>query len=170
LCDAALVGGSQLALHPGLALGYSKLRLLSKDGISRPFDEDCDGFVRAETISVVFLQKRKDSKRIYANVVYSSSNNDGYKSEGSTFPSKIMQQSLLENFYKTINFDPANIDLIEAHATSTKLGDPEELAAIDEVFNKKSERAKVLTVGSVKSNMGHAESASAMASIAKILL
>ncbi|CAG9798235.1 unnamed protein product [Chironomus riparius] len=170
LCDTALVGGSQLILNSRTAIEYSRLGLLAKDGISRPYDVDASGFVRAETICVLLLQRRKDSKRIYANVVYSSSNNDGFKEEGHTFPSRVMHQQLMEHFYKNINFDPSNVNFVEAHATSTKLGDPEELAAIDKVFNKSSERSKILTVGSVKSNMGHAEAASAMSSLTKVLL
>ncbi|KAL7030367.1 hypothetical protein ACKWTF_006628 [Chironomus riparius] len=170
LCDSALVGGSQILLNIGSTAEYMRLGILAKDGICRPFDEDASGFTRAESISVLFLQKRKDSKRIYANVVYSSSNNDGFKKEGASFPSKIMQQNLIESFYKTIKFDPANINFVEAHATGTKLGDPEELAAIDEVFAKRTGRSKTLTIGSVKSNMGHAEAASGMASMAKIIL
>ncbi|XP_070505890.1 fatty acid synthase-like [Chironomus tepperi] len=170
VCDSALVGGSQVILNCGLTSEYMKLKILAKDGISRPFDEDASGFTRAESICVMFLQRRKDSKRIYANVVYSSSNNDGFKKEGASFPSKIMQQQLIENFYQTIKLDPANVNFVEAHATGTKLGDPEELAAIDEVFAKRSLRSKTLTIGSVKSNMGHAEAASGMASMAKILL
>ncbi|XP_070505897.1 fatty acid synthase-like isoform X2 [Chironomus tepperi] len=170
LCDSALVGGTQLILNCGTTIEYSRLGILSKDGVSRPFDEDASGFTRAESISVMFLQRRKDSKRIYANVVYSSSNNDGFKKEGASFPSKIMQQKLIENFYQTIKLDPANVNFVEAHATGTKLGDPEELAAIDEVFAKRTGRCKTLTIGSVKSNMGHAESASGMASMAKIIL
>ncbi|XP_070505891.1 fatty acid synthase-like [Chironomus tepperi] len=170
LCDSALVGGSQILLNCGSTAEYMRLSILAKDGICRPFDEDATGFTRAETICVMFLQKRKDSKRIYANVVYSSSNNDGFKKEGASFPSKIMQQQLIENFYQTIKLDPVNVNFVEAHATGTKLGDPEELAAIDEVFAKRTGRSKTLTIGSVKSNMGHAEAASGMASMAKIIL
>ncbi|XP_070505887.1 fatty acid synthase-like [Chironomus tepperi] len=170
VCDSALVGGSQIILNCGSTLEYTKLGILSKDGISRPFDEEASGFTRSESICIMFLQKRKDSKRIYTNVVYSSSNNDGFKKEGASFPSKIMQQQLIENFYQTIKLDPANVNFVEAHATGTKLGDPEELAAIDEVFAKRTGRSKTLTIGSVKSNMGHAEAASGMASMAKIIL
>lgn len=136
----------------------------------RPFDENATGFSRADTICVIFLQRRKDSKRVYANLVYSCSNNDGFKKEGASFPSKIMQQRLIEDFYKTLKFDPGQVNYVEAHSTGTKLGDPEEVAAIDEVFCKNNNRRNALVIGSVKSNMGHAEAASGMASIAKILI
>ncbi|XP_070498587.1 fatty acid synthase-like [Chironomus tepperi] len=169
LCDAALVGGTQLILTNGLS-EYTKLGVLSADGISRPFDENASGFVRAETVCVIFLQKFKDSKRIYANVVYSSSNNDGFKEEGISFPSRELQQRLMEEFYQKVSVDPLKINFVEAHSTGTRLGDPEEVASIDEVFSKNKIRSKQLIIGSVKSNMGHSEAASGMSSIAKVLV
>lgn len=144
--------------------------MLAKDGVSRPFDENATGFTRADTICVILLQKLKDSKRIYANLVYSSSNNDGFKKEGITFPSRVMQRKLIEEFYKTIKINPEMINFVESHTTGTKLGDPEEVSAIDETFCKSRGENNELTIGSVKSNMGHAEAASGMASIAKIIL
>lgn len=80
-----------------------------------------------------------------------------------------MQQKLIEEFFKESSIDPNLVNFVEAHSTGTKLGDPEEVAAIDEVFCKK-QRSKPLLIGSVKSNMGHAEASSGVASIAKILL
>lgn len=113
----------------------------------------------------------KDSKRVYAKLLHSNINNDGFKKEGSTFPSKIMQQKLMEEFFEQSKLDPDCVSFIEAHSTGTQKGDPEEVAAIDAVFcGKNRKRKKPLPIGSVKSNMGHAESASAVASVAKILL
>lgn len=145
-----------------------RLGLVTIDGISKPFDTDASGFIRAETICAVFLQKRKDSKRVYGQIMYTLANNDGFKTEGSTMPSKIMQQRLMEEFYRDINFNPARVGIFEAHATSTQGGDFQELAAIDEIFGKS--RDEKLVIGSVKANMGHAEAASGMASLAKILI
>lgn len=102
--------------------------------------------------------------------MYTNSNNDGFKKEGSSFPSKIMQQKLIEEFFKESKIDPSLVNFVEAHSTGTKLGDPEEVSAIDEVFCKNKNRSKPLPIGSVKSNMGHAEASSGVASIAKILL
>lgn len=81
-----------------------------------------------------------------------------------------MQQKLMEDFFRDSKIDPTLIDFVEAHSTGTRLGDPEEIAAIDEVYCKNRKRLKPLAVGSVKSNMGHAEASSGVASIAKILL
>lgn len=119
---------------------------------------------------MLFLQRQKNSKRVYAKLCYTNSNNDGFKKEGSSFPSKVMQQQLIEEFFKESKIDPSLVNFVEAHSTGTKLGDPEEVAAIDEVFCKGVNRKKPLPIGSVKSNMGHAEASSGVASIAKILL
>lgn len=140
---------------------------LDKNGISRPFDENANGFVRAETICAVFLQKSSDAKRVYAQLVYTKSNNDGFKTEGFYFPSRSSHKKLLTAFYKDINIDPSTISYVEAHATGTVAGDPQESWAITEVFCK--DRTTALPIGSVKSNIGHAESASTMASLAKVL-
>ncbi|KAG5675543.1 hypothetical protein PVAND_005439 [Polypedilum vanderplanki] len=170
-CDSAIVGGSQLVLNLTSTVEYSRLRILAPDGeFCRPFDENATGFTRADTISVIFLQRQKDSKRVYAQLMHTNSNNDGFKKEGSSFPSRVMQQKLMEDFFKQSKIDPSLIDFVEAHSTGTRLGDPEEVAAIDEVFCKNKHRKKPLPIGSVKSNMGHAEASSGVASIAKILL
>jgi fatty acid synthase, animal type len=144
--------------------------VLDKDGISRPFDQHAAGFSRADAVCAIFLQRMKDSKRVYAKLLYTNINNDGFKKEGSTFPSRIMQQKLMDEFFLQSKIDPNCVSFIEGHSTGTTKGDPEEVAAIDAVFCKNKKRSKPLPIGSVKSNMGHAESASAFASIAKVLL
>lgn len=102
----------------------------------------------------MFLQRQKNSKRVYAKLCYTNSNNDGFKKEGSSFPSRVMQQKLIEDFFKESNIDPSLVNFVEAHSTGTKMGDPEEVAAIDAVFCKSVNRQKPLPIGSVKSNMG----------------
>lgn len=145
-----------------------RLRVLANDGFCRPFDKAASGFSRADTVCVMFLQKQKDSKRIYANLLYVSSNNDGFKPEGSSFPSRILQQKLFEECFMNMKMDPNLVSYVEAHSTGTILGDAEEVAAIDGAYCKN--RPKPLPIGSIKSNMGHAEASSAIASCAKIFL
>ncbi|KAG5675346.1 hypothetical protein PVAND_005256 [Polypedilum vanderplanki] len=168
VCDAAIVGGLQLNLNTTTFTEYTGLGILSPDGIPRPYDEDATGFTRAESICSVFLQKRKDSKRIYAQLVHSLSNNDGFKIEGQSLPSREMQVKLMDDFYQKVNVDIRDVKFIEAHATGTKKGDPLEVSAIDEVLCKN--REDPLIIGTVKSNMGHAEAASGVVSITKIAL
>ena len=144
--------------------------LLSQNGESRPFDENGSGYVRSEAICVVFLQKMEDSKRVYAEVVHVKTNNDGFKDDGWSYPSKEMQMRLMKEFYEEIKLDPSKIDFIEAHSTGTKVGDPQEVIAIDEIFCNKKQRSKPLTIGSVKSNTGHCEATACLTSIAKVLM
>lgn len=116
---------------------------------------------------MIFLQRAKDSKRVYANLLYSKINCDGFKTEGITYPSGQMQEKLLTEFYRDINVDPRTINYVEAHSTGTQVGDPEECRALDHVFC--TNRDKPLLVGSVKSNIGHSESTSGVCSIAKMI-
>ncbi|CAO1315088.1 unnamed protein product [Diamesa serratosioi] len=167
-CDSAIVGGSNLLLNPLLTLQFANVGVLSANGSCRPFDKDAAGYARAESVCIVFIQKVKDAKRVYTEVLYSKTNCDGYKEEGITYPSGLMQRQLLEEFYKEIKIDPRTVDFIEAHGTGTFVGDPEECNAIDQVFC--TGRDTPLPIGSVKSNMGHSEPVSGVCSIAKIIL
>lgn len=142
--------------------------MLAPNGYCRPFDKDATGYTRAEAICVLYLQKAKDSKRIYTNLLYSKTNCDGYKEEGITYPSGKMQMKLLKEFYEDLNIPPSSVDFVEAHSTGTVVGDPEECRALDIVFC--TGRETPLPVGSVKSNMGHSESTSGACSIAKVIL
>jgi acyl transferase domain-containing protein len=78
-----------------------------------------NGFARAEAVCVVFLQKARDAKRIYAKIVHAKTNCDGYKEEGITFPSHLIQTKLMEQFYEECHINPASVDFVEAHATGT---------------------------------------------------
>ncbi|XP_014477063.1 PREDICTED: fatty acid synthase [Dinoponera quadriceps] len=166
-CDAAIVGGANLCLHPYVSLQFSRLGVLSPDGRSKVFDADADGYARSETISVAFLQKAKDAKRIYARIVYGKTNCDGFKEQSITFPSSRMQGELLRECYQDCGVPPHILSYLECHGTGTKVGDPEEINAIDSVCIKG--RTTPLLVGSVKSNLGHSEPASGMCQIAKVI-
>jgi fatty acid synthase len=97
-----------------------RLGVLSSDGYCRPFDKQGSGYTRSEAISVLFLQKAKNAKRVYANILHSKTNCDGYKEEGITFPSRKMQTKLLKEFYEEINIDPRTISYVEAHCTGNR--------------------------------------------------
>lgn len=100
--------------------------------------------------------------------MYSKTNCDGFKSEGLHYPSGNVHMELLKEFYEDIDVPPNSVQYVEAHATGTAAGDPEECKALDEVFC--SGRNQPLLVGSVKSNMGHAEASSGVCSIVKVIL
>lgn len=139
--------------------------VLAPDGHCRPFDNKACGYTRSESVAVIYIQKAKESKRVYAQLMYTKTNCDGYKEEGITYPSGKIQMKLLKEFYQEINFDPSVISYMEAHSTGTIVGDPEECHALDSVICQN--RNIPLPVGSVKSNMGHSESTSGICSIAK---
>lgn len=142
--------------------------VIAKDGYCRPFDEKASGYTRSESICVMYLQRARDAKRVYANVVYSKANCDGFKLEGITYPSGEIQEALLTEFYDDLQLNPTSVTYVEAHSTGTFVGDPEECKALDNIFCQN--RKQPLIVGSVKSNIGHTESVSGACSIAKAIL
>ncbi|XP_014471165.1 PREDICTED: fatty acid synthase-like [Dinoponera quadriceps] len=167
-CDGAIVGGLNLLLKPTNALQFHKLNMLSMDGKCKTFDATGDGYVRAEAVVAVYLQRAKDARRVYATVVHTKTNTDGNKSQGITYPSGDMQNQLMREVYSEAGLSPADVTYVEAHGTGTKVGDPEEVNSIDRLFCK--DRKTPLLLGSVKSNMGHAESASGLCALAKVLI
>ncbi|XP_050299271.1 fatty acid synthase-like isoform X2 [Anthonomus grandis grandis] len=167
-CDAALVGSANLLISGGCSLQFARLGVLSPEGRCRPFDIDGLGYVRAEAASIILLQKAKDSKRIYARIVHTKTNCDGYKEHGITYPSGVAQYNLLKEIYLESGIRPADMSYIEAHGTGTIVGDPEETNAIDEFFTPG--RSTPLLIGSCKSSIGHSEPVSALCSIVKVIL
>lgn len=122
--------------------------------------------MRSEAVTIVYLQKAKNAKRNYATFVYAKTNCDGFKEEGISYPSLSMQKNLLEEFYDDCSVNPEQLSYMEAHATGTSAGDPVEVAAIDKALCSK--RTTALLMGSVKSNLGHAEPASGLCQLAKV--
>lgn len=140
--------------------------VLSADGYCKPFDMSGSGYMRSEAIVIVYLQKAKDARRIYATYVYGKTNCDGFKQEGITHPSFSMQKNLLEEFYDECGVIPEKLSYIEAHGTGTLVGDPVEVDAIDQALC--SRRTTPLLMGSVKSNLGHSEPVSGLCQVAKV--
>lgn len=167
-CDAAIVGGLNLTLKPANALQFHNLNMLSQDGKCKAFDSTVNGYARAEAVVAIYLQKANDARRVYATVIHSKTNTDGNKSEGITYPSGNMQNQLMREVYSEAGVNPADVIYVEAHGTGTKVGDPEEINSIDRLFCK--DRKTPLLLGSVKSNMGHAEPASGLCAVAKVLI
>ncbi|EZA60541.1 hypothetical protein DMN91_010029 [Ooceraea biroi] len=167
-CDAAIVGGMNLLLKPANSLQFHKLGMLSSDGKCKAFDATGKGYVRAEALVAIYLQKAKDARRVYATVVHTKTNMDGYKFQGITYPNGEMQNQLMREVYSETGINPADIVYVEAHGTGTKVGDPEEINSVDQLFCK--DRKTPLLIGSVKSNMGHSEPCSGLCSIAKVLI
>ncbi|XP_057664642.1 fatty acid synthase [Diorhabda carinulata] len=167
-CDSAIVGGVNLLLKPTSSLQFHRLGMLSPQGMCKAFDASGNGYVRSEAAVVVLLQKVSSAKRVYATVLGAKTNTDGNKEQGITFPSGSMQNKLIREVYEEIGVQPQEVSYIEAHGTGTKVGDPQEVNSIADFFCKN--RTDPLLIGSVKSNMGHAEPASGLCSLAKIVI
>jgi len=106
---------------------------LSSDGYCRPFDIGANGYSRSEAVGAIYLQKAKHAKRIYAICPCIKTNSDDYKEEGITYPSTLMQSTLLMEIYNECGIPTSYLDYIEAHGTGTKVGDPQEVNAIHNV-------------------------------------
>ena len=169
----ALAGGVNLILHPNAHIIFSKMGALSPEGRCRTFDAGANGFVRSEGCGIVLLKRLKDAERdgdnILAIIKGTAINQDG-KSNGLIAPNGLAQQQVLRDALQKANMLADNIDYVEAHGTGTPLGDPIEIEAINNVYGKERDNKNTLHIGSVKTNIGHLESASGIASFIKTVL
>ncbi|VEB36549.1 SDR family NAD(P)-dependent oxidoreductase [Legionella cherrii] len=170
--DAMLVGGVNVCSHPYKLASLVQNKFLSSTGRSAPFQAYADGYVPGEGVVVLLLKKAKkafeDGDSIYA-LIKGLALNHGGKSSGFTVPNAQAQVKVIQHALTNAKIRPDQIDYIEAHGTGTSLGDPIELAALKEIFGNRS-LENPLYVGSIKSNLGHLESAAGMAGIAKLIV
>ncbi|KAK5638074.1 hypothetical protein RI129_012369 [Pyrocoelia pectoralis] len=167
-CDCAIVGGINVIFTPHITSMLLKFGFLDPDAENNVFDENAKGYVRSEGICVVILQKLNDSKRVYAQIVHTKTNIDGYKETGLLHPSGESKAVLYQELYQEAGLNCQEVNFVEVHSTGTKAGDPEELAGVALVFCKN--RDSPLLLGSIKSNIGHTEAASGLCSLIKIVV
>lgn len=169
----ALAGGTLLHLTPQYTIAETKGGFLSPEGRSRPFDASANGYVRAEGVGVVVLKRLSDAVRdgdpIYAVIAGSGVNQDG-RTNGITVPNADMQTSLIERVCAEAGVLPGSLQYIEAHGTSTPIGDPIEANALSRVLAIGRTPGERCYVGSVKTNIGHTESAAGVAGLIKTAL
>ncbi|UMB70944.1 type I polyketide synthase [Mycobacterium paraterrae] len=170
--DQALAAGVNLMLSPENSIATSRWGMLAPDGRCKTFDAAADGYVRSEGCGVVVLKRLSDAVRdgdsVLAVVRGSAVNQDG-PSSGQTVPSGPAQQAVLRAALAAARLTPSDIDYIEAHGTGTALGDPIELGALHQVFGER-DGSEPLVLGSVKTNVGHLESAAGIAGFIKTVL
>ncbi|MEU4211071.1 SDR family NAD(P)-dependent oxidoreductase [Streptomyces sp. NPDC026206] len=168
----ALAGGANLLLSPFHFVGFSRALMLSPRGRCATFSAGADGYVRAEGGGMVLLKRLSDAladgDRVHAVIAGSGANCDGNTS-GMTVPSTEMQQRLLREVYEQAGSGPDQVLYFEAHGTGTPVGDPLECRAVGEALGVRRTNGP-LPIGSVKTNMGHAEPASGMAGLFKGML
>ena len=166
----ALAGGISLHLHPYGFVGFSKASMLSPTGRCQVFDASGDGYVRSEGGGLFLLkdydQAVADGDPILAVVLNSGVNTDGHK-QGITVPNHRSQAQLIERTMEAVGLTANDLDYVEAHGTGTAIGDPIETQALGVALGQ--ERQQPLPIGSVKSNMGHLETASGAAGLIKLL-
>ncbi|HEY3909045.1 MAG TPA: beta-ketoacyl synthase N-terminal-like domain-containing protein [Stellaceae bacterium] len=169
-CSLALAGGVNLILAPELTINFSKAHMLAADGRCKTFDAAADGYVRAEGCGVVVLKLLSDARaagdRVLAVLRGSAVNQDG-RSAGLTAPNGPAQAAVIRAALANGGVAPERVGYLEAHGTGTALGDPIEMHALKAVFGG---RERPLFVGSVKSNIGHAEAAAGVAGLIKAVL
>ncbi|MCC9020865.1 SDR family NAD(P)-dependent oxidoreductase [Bacillus nakamurai] len=172
-CETAIAGGVNLSLHPNKYLTYGLWDMFSTDGLCHTFGKDGDGYVPAEGLGAVLLkplkQAVKDGDRIYAVVKGSAVNHVGAVS-GISVPSPVAQADLIETCLDKAGIDPRTVSYIEAHGTGTSLGDPIEIQGLVKAFRQYTQDKQFCSIGSVKSNMGHAESAAGISGLSKVVL
>ncbi|CAH1781999.1 unnamed protein product, partial [Owenia fusiformis] len=173
-CDMAVCGGTNVILTPYMFVNLSKARMASEKGQCHAFSEDADGYIRGEGCGIVILksveQALRDNDRIWG-YIGTGINSDGRFETPMTAPSMERQQKLIENVLAKMDVDPKHIDFVEAHGTGTKAGDPIEAKSIGlAIATKRPKEFGPCPVGSVKTNIGHTESAAGVAGLIKILL
>ncbi|KAK5577236.1 hypothetical protein RB653_002176 [Dictyostelium firmibasis] len=171
----AIVGGVNGIFDPSISMTFSGLNMLGHKGQCRSFDAGADGYIRSEGGGVCILKKYsdaiKDGDRIYCVIKGGSSNVDGYNQKTNiTQPSMKAQGENIDIALKKSGVKPSDIFYIEAHGTGTPVGDPIEIEAISKIFKDNHTPEAPLYIGSVKSNIGHLESAAGIASLIKVAL
>ncbi|MFF8481889.1 SDR family NAD(P)-dependent oxidoreductase [Streptomyces antibioticus] len=172
-CPLAIAGGVNLVLLPEEGVVYSGAGMLASDGRCKFGDASGDGFVRSDGVGAVILKPLSaalaDGDRVRAVIRGSAVGNDGQSSGYLVTPAVEGQRDVLRRAYANAGVDPADVDYIEAHGTGTSVGDPVELEALAQIVGPRPADRRCL-VGSVKTNIGHAEAAAGIAGLIKAVL
>ena len=171
-CDMALAGGVSIELPHRHGYQYADGEIMSPDGHCRAFDENANGTVFGSGAAMVVLRRLLDAIRdrdnIYAVIRGSAVNNDGYQKAGYLAPSVDGQASAAVEALAVAGVDPATVSYIEAHGTGTPVGDPIEIAALTQAYGAAA--AASCGIGSLKTNIGHLDTAAGAASLIKVSL
>ncbi|MFD6156187.1 type I polyketide synthase [Nocardia sp. NPDC060256] len=173
-CDVALAGGASVQVPQEAGYIYEEGSILSPDGHCRAFDADAGGTVFGSGVGVVVLKRLADAiadrDHIHAVILGSAVNNDGGNKIGFTAPGIAGQRAVIREALSAAGIGADTIGYVEAHGTGTKLGDPIEVAALSAAYREHTEAAQYCALGSVKSNVGHLNSAGGVAGFIKAVL
>jgi polyketide synthase PksM len=180
-CEAAIVGGVNALITPTMFISHSKSGMLSPDGQCKTFSAGANGYVRSEGVGVLYIkplqQALRDGDHVHA-VIKSTAISHGGRSNFLTSPTTEAQAAVVMKALRRGNIDPRTVDYIEAHGTGTPLGDPIEINGLKRAFAQLAEElpdgpATIephCALSSVKTNIGHLESAAGMAGIIKAVM
>ncbi len=179
-CDMAIAGGVNVIASPTLHISFSKAGMLSPDGHCKTFDEKANGYVRGEGTGAILLKPLskalKDGDTIYA-LIKGTAINHGGRAASLTAPNTKAQAEVIMKAFDKAGFEPETVSYIEAHGTGTQLGDPVEVNGLIKAFKEMGKKDITTAgkqaycgIGSVKTNIGHLETAAGIASVLKVLL
>jgi len=173
-CDMALAGGVSVLVPQKVGYYYQENGILSPDGHCRAFDAEARGTVGGSGLGIVVLKRLqdalKDGDHIHAVIRGSAINNDGNAKVGYTAPGVTGQAEVIALAHALADVDVETISYIETHGTGTRLGDPIEMAALTQAFRASTDAKGFCAVGSVKTNIGHLDTAAGVAGLIKTVL
>jgi acyl transferase domain-containing protein/D-arabinose 1-dehydrogenase-like Zn-dependent alcohol dehydrogenase/acyl carrier protein/SAM-dependent methyltransferase len=172
-CTAAIAGGVNVSIHPNKYLLLSQGRFASSAGRCESFGVGGDGYVPGEGVGAVLLKPLsmalRDGDHIYG-VIKGMAVNHGGKTNGFTVPNPNAQSAMISRAIKQAGIRPREISYVEAHGTGTSLGDPIEIAGLTQAFRADTAERQFCAIGSLKSNIGHCESAAGIGGVSKVLV
>ena len=173
-CDTAVAGGVSLTFPQHAGYLFVEGGLFSRDGHCRAFDAKASGFIPGEGVGAVVLKRLGDAiadgHTIHAVIKGSAINNDGSNKIGFSSPSQSGMAAAIAEGIEISGVSCDSIRMVEAHGTATTLGDPLEVAALTQAFRTQTDRKQFCSIGSVKTNIGHANAAAGIASLIKTTL